>query len=100
MPGRFPSLSSTRYTFHFGGFIGMKYKTFAELTVSDYQQLYSVVASDDDELNKSVACVSIITGLPRWEVEELPLPEFNQANDEISTIFSMPLPEDKPNNSV
>lgn len=66
----------------------MKYTTFDKLTVGQYQELYQINRGEDDDLDKSIAFVAVLTGLTRWEVEELPLSDFNKVAKEIGTIFS------------
>lgn len=66
----------------------MKYKKFKDLTVADYQQLYSIYKSDDEDTEKSVLMVSVLTGLPRWDVENISLLEFNNICREAAVILS------------
>lgn len=74
----------------------MRYTTFSDLTVSQYQELYQINSSDSDEIEKAIGSVSVLTGLPRWDVEELPLPDFNKAASELAIIFSPKLEPGKP----
>lgn len=66
----------------------MKYKRFKELTVGEYQELYTIARSDDDEVEKSLQLISVLTGLPRWDVENLSVEQFNVVSREIAVIFS------------
>jgi hypothetical protein len=59
------------------------------LTVGQYQQLYAIAKSDDDELEKSAQSISVITGRPVSEVEEMPLNEFNALNRKIVSTISI-----------
>ena len=56
-----------------------------KLTVGQYQALYAIAKSEDDELEKSVQSVSVVTGKPVSEVENMPLNEFNALNRQIVT---------------
>ena len=79
----------------------MKYDTRIEnLTVGQYQDLYKIHTSQDDDIDKAIASVSILTGLPRWDVEELPMPEFTAMSREISVLFSNPVVKEKVVKSV
>ena len=79
----------------------MKYTTLTSLTVAQYQELFEINTSKDEDIEKSIASVSVLTGLPRWEVEELPLPEFNKASAELAVIFSAEgIEAPKPNNRI
>ena len=51
-----------------------------KLTVGQYQQLYAIAKSDEDELDKSLQSVEIITGK---SAEDMPLNEFNKLSREI-----------------
>lgn len=51
-----------------------------KLTVGQYQQLYAISKSEDDELEKSMQCVEVITGK---SADEMPLNEFNKLNRDI-----------------
>lgn len=68
----------------------MTYTTFNDLTVGAYQELYKIKKQNLSKEDEAVALVSVLTGLPRWDVEDLPLPDFNKACSEITTIFSHP----------
>lgn len=79
----------------------MKYTTLDQLTVGQYQELYRINRGDEDDLDKSISCVSVLTGLTRWEVEDMALTDFNKVAAEINKIFSAPqVPVGKPPRSV
>jgi hypothetical protein len=78
----------------------MKYTSFSTLTVAQYQELYSVNTSDIDDVEKAISCVSILTGLPRWEVEELPLADFNKVSSELAIIFAVNFEPEKPKEQI
>lgn len=68
----------------------MEYTKIDNLTVGQYQELYNIHTSQDDDIDKAVASIALITGKPRWEVEELPLGQFTRISKEISLLFSNP----------
>jgi len=70
------------------------------LTVGQYQELYRIHKSKDDELEKSVLSIATITSQTRWEVEEMPMDKFRDKIREINILFSMPMAELKPKSSV
>lgn len=78
----------------------MKYTKIESLTVGQYQDLYKIHTSQDDDIDKAVASISILTGKPRWEVEDMPMPEFKSISREISILFSNPLIKEKVVKSV
>jgi hypothetical protein len=90
-------IGSIKFTFL--PFTSMKYTTFSSLTLGQYQQLYAIGKSESDETDKAVECVSVLTGLPRWEVEEMPITDFNKVSAELTTIFS-DFKSDKPKNKI
>ena len=51
-----------------------------KLTVGQYQQLYIIAKSEDDELDKSMQSVEVITGK---SADDMPLNEFNKLSREI-----------------
>ena len=51
-----------------------------KLTVGQYQQLYIIAKSEDDELDKSMQSVEVITGKSS---DDMPLNEFNKLSREI-----------------
>lgn len=71
-------------------------KSLSNLTVDEYQLLYSIHKADGDDDDKSIQIVSIITGKTRIEVEEMPLVDFRDKKREISVIFSGPAEPAKP----
>lgn len=78
----------------------MVYTTFKELTIAQYQQLYTINRSEDDDLEKVIGSISILTGKPRWEVEEMPLKDFNNISAEIGVIFTHKPIVQKPKNKI
>lgn len=54
-----------------------------KLTVGQYQQLYIIATSDDDETEKAIQSVSVITNKTPSEVEDMPLNEFNALNRKV-----------------
>lgn len=66
----------------------MKYKRFNELTVGEYQEIYSIATGKDDDLDKSIQFVSILTGLTWEQVSDLDIGDFNKVIREIDIIFS------------
>lgn len=56
---------------------------YMKLTVGQYQALYKIAKSEEDELEKSLQSVSIVTGKTIEEVEDMPLNEFNALNRQI-----------------
>lgn len=73
----------------------MKYSKIDDLTLGQYQELYTIHTSTDDDLDKAIASVAVLTGKTRWEVEEMPLPQFKQMAKEISILFLNPKTSDK-----
>lgn len=78
----------------------MTYKTFSKLTLLEYQELYRINTSDSDEIDKAISSVSVLTGLPRWEVEEMKMTDFNRVSAELATIFSNEYEYGKPSNII
>lgn len=68
----------------------MKYTKIENLTVGQYQELYKIHTSQDDDIDKAVASISILTGKPRWDVEEMPMAQFTSISQEIAILFSNP----------
>lgn len=75
-------------------------KSLSNLTVDEYQLLYSIHKSDGDDVDKSIQLVSILTGKTRAEVEDMPLDEFRNKSREISVIFSGPAETAKPKQKI
>lgn len=69
--------------------------TLSTLTVGQFQALYAVQKSNQDELDKITDCVAILTGKTSAEVDDMPLSEFNAISAQIRQIFSQPMPEAK-----
>lgn len=68
----------------------MNYTKIENLTVGQYQELYKIHKSTDEDIDKAIASVAILTDKTRWEVEELPLMDFTGMSKEISILFSNP----------
>jgi hypothetical protein len=49
-----------------------------KLTVGQYQALYAIAKSSDDDLEKATQSVAVLTGKTDSEVDEMPLIEFNE----------------------
>ena len=62
-------------------------KNLSKLTVGEYQALYYIHTSKDEEIDKAVASVSILTGKTRWEVEEMDFKEFTHLTKELNILF-------------
>lgn len=63
-----------------------------KLTVGQYQQLYAIAKSDQDELEKSLQSVAVLMNKTIEQVEDMPLNEFNALNRKIvSSINSLRL---------
>lgn len=69
---------------------------FEKLTVGQYQELYKIHTSSDDDIDKAVASIACITGKPRWEVEAMDLDKFREKSSEIAVLFSPLLEQAKP----
>lgn len=69
--------------------------TLSTLTVGQFQALYAVQKSSQDELDKITDCVAILTGKTSAEVDDMPLSEFNAISAQIRQVFSQPMPEAK-----
>jgi hypothetical protein len=65
----------------------MTYTTYDTLTVWQYQQLYNIHTGTEDELDKIIQSVCVLTGLSERGVEDLPMPDFNKVSAELATIF-------------
>jgi len=75
-------------------------KSLSKLSVGEYQQLYSIQKSKDDDIDKAIASVSIITGKPRWEVEDIPLIQFAEISRSVAALFTTPLAPQKPQDYI
>lgn len=62
-------------------------KPLQKLSVGEYQELYSIHTSDGDITEKAILTISILTGTPRWEVEEMELQKFRDLSREINILF-------------
>jgi len=81
------------YIPHFLPYPGMV--TLSTLTVGQFQALYAIQKSNQDELDKITDCVSVMTGKTSAEVDDMPLSEFNAIAAQITAVFSQPMPEAK-----
>jgi hypothetical protein len=66
----------------------MDYTTFDTLTVRQYQQLYNIHTSKDEDQDKIIQSVCVLTGKTERQVDEMLLPEFNKVAAELARIFS------------
>lgn len=66
----------------------MKYTTFQSLTVGQYQELFRIHTSKDEELDKIIQSVAILTNTTPKQVEEMTLVDFNHSSSELAVIFS------------
>lgn len=78
----------------------MNYIKIDNLTVGQYQELYSIHTSQDDDIDKVIASVAILTGKPRWEVEEMSLKAFTESSRDITALFLNPQIKEKVVKSV
>jgi len=69
--------------------------TLSTLTVGQFQTLYAIQKSNQDELDKVTDCVAVLTGRTSAEVDDMPLSEFNAIAGQIAAVFSQPMPEAK-----
>lgn len=74
-------------------------KSFEKLTVGEYQELYRIHRSDDDELDKTVQSIAVLTGKTRWEVEDMDMDLFRSYSKRISVLFSA-LIEERPRKTI
>lgn len=58
-----------------------------KLTIGQYQQLYAIAKSKDDEIDKAIQSVSVLTGKTEREIEEMPYVEFNSLARTVNTAF-------------
>ncbi len=75
----------------------MKYTTFDDLTVRQYQEIVSI--QTDTEMaqeDKIIQSIMVLTGATEREVEELTIIEFNKIGSELAVIFSQELEDQKP----
>lgn len=75
-------------------------KSLSNLTVDEYQLLYSIHKAEGDDVDKSVDLVSILTGKTREEVNDMPIYEYREKSREISVIFSGPAEPAKPKQKI
>lgn len=66
--------------------------SFERLTVGQFQELYKINRSESSEYEKAISFVSLITGQPRWEVEQMSLRDFKAISKGVLSLFSE-LPE-------
>lgn len=70
--------------------------TINEITVGQFQAVYSIQKGTGDELDKITDMVAILTGRTAAEVDDMSLSEFNTVSREIRAMLENPLPEAKP----
>lgn len=69
---------------------------FMQITLGQYQEIYSINRSDIDDMDKIIQSMCVLTGMSEREVEELPIPEFNRIGKELAIINLEKFPEVKP----
>lgn len=76
--------------------------TLENITVGQFQELYKVQKSSQDDLDKMTESVSILSGKTVREVEEMLLPEFNNLSQQITKIWEAyrNVPERKPSRII
>lgn len=74
-------------------------KSFSKLTVGEYQQLYQIHRSDDNEIDKTILSIALLTGKTRWEVEDMNMDLFRDHAKRITVLFSA-LFEEKPRSTL
>lgn len=75
-------------------------KSLSNLTVDQYQHLYAIHRSTDDEVDKAIHSVAILTEKTREQVEDMPLDEFREVSKAIAIIFSGPQEQSKPRSKI
>lgn len=68
------------------------------LTVGQYQQLYSINCSDLDKTDKAIQSVSVVTGKTERQIEDMPVHEFNQISAAILALLSLSKLKTEPSN--
>lgn len=61
--------------------------TFENMTLGQYQALYSIQKTDLDELDKVTESVAILTGKTNREVEDMPVTEYKRVVNELAGIW-------------
>lgn len=74
----------------------MRYSTYDDLTVRQYQEIFSINSSEMADEDKVIQSICVLTGATEREVEELTIPEFNKISKELAEIFTKELPDSKP----
>lgn len=74
--------------------------TLDTITVGQFQEIYKISKSDIDSEEKLTEMVSVLSGKPVSEVEEMPLTEFNNLAKQIQEVLRQPLPTKKPQQKI
>jgi hypothetical protein len=69
----------------------MNYTPIEKLTVGQYQALYEIYSSSAEEIDKSIASISLLTGLSPEEVEDLPIDQWRQMSAEVAELYLEPV---------
>lgn len=70
------------------------------ITLGVFQEIYKIQKSDIDSEEKITEMVSVLSGKPVSEVEDLQVPEFNKLSYKVMEILKTPLPEAKPQKTI
>ena len=74
--------------------------TLETLTVGQFQEIYKIQKAEMDTDEKMTEMVAILSGKTVSEVDDLPLPEFNNLAREIGKVLSQPMPTPKPSRVI
>lgn len=74
----------------------MTIPTYEDLTVRQFQEIVAIQVSEMSEEDKLIQSICTLTGMTEREVEELPIPTFNQIGFNLAKIFTTELPDSKP----
>jgi hypothetical protein len=74
----------------------MRLPTYEDLTVRQFQEIVAIQTSDMEETDKIIQSICTLTGMSEREVEELPIPTFNQIGYNLAKIFTEELPDSTP----
>ena len=74
----------------------MTIPTYEDLTVRQFQEIVAIQVSEMSEEDKLIQSICTLTGMTERDVEELPIPTFNQIGFNLAKIFTTELPDSKP----
>lgn len=74
----------------------MTLPTYQDLTVRQFQEIVAIQTSEMTEEDKLIQSICTLTGMTEREVEELPIPTFNQIGYNLAKIFTTELPDQNP----